>query len=283
VVMIGRRSILKGTLPLVAARKGHKPMPWQNSVYSLLIVTSTGGFAGLFTYSPAPGPGNLIASEAGHDGVDPFGNHYFEGKGTYDNASGLAMQLDGGVQNFFTGSDTGGWTQVSEIAWSSTFNALTFAVGNVLVDNQLLVNPGHSAYTSAVLEVVGGAAIDLATALNGTALEVANSLGSLGASGINIAEATYYLLPIGVGGKNMGFISIKGATTGSGPTAGSTTFPNTMSIGYRPTSATALPCGSSNIGDVFMVSVGTGGGVTLRYPTVGSGITFSCQCPYDLQ
>jgi hypothetical protein len=49
---------------------------WSNQLVSLLIISATGGFTGLFIYSPAPGPGNLITSIAPNAGTDPFGNHY---------------------------------------------------------------------------------------------------------------------------------------------------------------------------------------------------------------
>ena len=38
--------------------------------------SSPSGFSGLFIYSPAPGPGNLVASFAAAAGTDPYGNKY---------------------------------------------------------------------------------------------------------------------------------------------------------------------------------------------------------------
>lgn len=49
---------------------------WSNQLVSLIIIAAGGGFTGLFMYSPAPGPGNLVTSIAPQAGVDPFGNAY---------------------------------------------------------------------------------------------------------------------------------------------------------------------------------------------------------------
>lgn len=58
-------------------------MPWQQSVFPLLIVSAGAGFSGEFVYSPAPGPGNLITSIAGSGGQDPYGNTFVPGVITY--------------------------------------------------------------------------------------------------------------------------------------------------------------------------------------------------------
>lgn len=54
-------------------------MGWQNNVFSLLIIEGGSGFSGLFVYTPAPGPGNLIGSWAAAAGTDPYGNAYPQG------------------------------------------------------------------------------------------------------------------------------------------------------------------------------------------------------------
>lgn len=52
-------------------------MPWNSSVFPLVVVVATPGvYSGLFIYSPAPGTGNLVASVAGSAGTDPYGNPY---------------------------------------------------------------------------------------------------------------------------------------------------------------------------------------------------------------
>ncbi len=52
-------------------------MGWTNQLVSLIVLAAQQpGFSGLFVYSPAPGPGNLIASIAAAPGTDPYGNLY---------------------------------------------------------------------------------------------------------------------------------------------------------------------------------------------------------------
>jgi len=52
-------------------------MGWTNQLVSLILLSAQqAGFSGLFVYSPAPGPGNLIASIAAQAGTDPYGNAY---------------------------------------------------------------------------------------------------------------------------------------------------------------------------------------------------------------
>lgn len=51
-------------------------MVWNTSAFQLLIISATGGFTGLFEYSPVPGAGNLVASITPAAGTDPYGNHY---------------------------------------------------------------------------------------------------------------------------------------------------------------------------------------------------------------
>jgi len=50
---------------------------------TLIVFGPSGHFVGVFVYSPAPGPGNLIASMAASNGTDPFGNVFFAGEATY--------------------------------------------------------------------------------------------------------------------------------------------------------------------------------------------------------
>lgn len=77
-------------------------MPWQQSVFPLLIVTSAPGtFSGLFSYSPAPGPGNLTSSDTAADGTDPYGNAYVHGLITYAMAGGVAIAQGWQGGNFY--------------------------------------------------------------------------------------------------------------------------------------------------------------------------------------
>lgn len=66
-------------------------MPWQNNVFSLLVVIAGAGYSGEFAYAPAPGPGNLLVSIAASDGTDPYGNAYVHGVITYSMAGGVAV------------------------------------------------------------------------------------------------------------------------------------------------------------------------------------------------
>ena len=59
-------------------------MPWTNQQITLIILTEeVTGFSGLFAYSPAPGPGNLLFSLAAAAGTDPHGNAYPRGVNFY--------------------------------------------------------------------------------------------------------------------------------------------------------------------------------------------------------
>jgi hypothetical protein len=50
---------------------------WSNQLVNLLVIAAQqAGYSGLFIYSPAPGPGNLILSIAAVPGTDPYGNAY---------------------------------------------------------------------------------------------------------------------------------------------------------------------------------------------------------------
>ena len=73
-------------------------MTWGSNVFPLLIVTSSGGFTGLFVYSPAPGAGNLIASVAAQAGTDPFGNSYLAGVISYSPGTSFAGFAGGGLE-----------------------------------------------------------------------------------------------------------------------------------------------------------------------------------------
>lgn len=66
-------------------------MPWQNSVFNLLVVVAGAGYSGEFAYAPGPGAGNLIASIAASDGTDPYGNAYVHGVITYTVSGGVAI------------------------------------------------------------------------------------------------------------------------------------------------------------------------------------------------
>lgn len=67
-------------------------MGWNESLFPLLIVTSTPGtFSGQFNYSPAPATGKLTGSNTAADGTDPYGNAYVHGLMTYSIQRGIAI------------------------------------------------------------------------------------------------------------------------------------------------------------------------------------------------
>lgn len=49
---------------------------WNNQLVPLVIISASGGFTGLFVYSPVPGAGNLVTSIASAAGTDPYGNAF---------------------------------------------------------------------------------------------------------------------------------------------------------------------------------------------------------------
>jgi hypothetical protein len=80
---------------------------WGNSLFPLLIVTSSGGFTGFFVYSPGPGTGKLILSIAGSAGTDPFGNAYPAGLASYNSHSKVINLLSTAKNAFFQYLDSG--------------------------------------------------------------------------------------------------------------------------------------------------------------------------------
>jgi len=95
-------------------------MTWGNSIFPLLIIEASGGYSGLFVYSPAPGANTLIASVAATNGTDPWGNAYLSGYTTYVDFSGTyyALQLAGGGLQWYigaVGSEAGPYVQTSSV------------------------------------------------------------------------------------------------------------------------------------------------------------------------
>lgn len=85
-------------------------MGWNQSQYPLLIVVAGAGFSGEFTYSPSPGAGNLVTSNAASDGTDPYGNAYVHGLITYTTVRGVrvAQGWQDGINYFATAPGAGG-------------------------------------------------------------------------------------------------------------------------------------------------------------------------------
>src|SRR5215472_4787380 len=101
-------------------------MGWENSFFSLLIVNASGGFTGLFVYSPTVGAGNLIASVSASSGTDPYGNALISGVTSYNPAAGPpfeAISLQAGEVEFFSAAAlTGPWTLRASISIDTVFN-----------------------------------------------------------------------------------------------------------------------------------------------------------------
>ena len=75
-------------------------MGWNNQAVNLIVLTEeSGAFSGLFAYSPAPGPGNLVFSLAISGGTDPYGNTYTPGLAIAAGAGGAVIQLRPDLQS----------------------------------------------------------------------------------------------------------------------------------------------------------------------------------------
>jgi hypothetical protein len=132
--MIGRRGLLAGLAatmswrggdPGPAGMRGGLPQPRSDQIYNppaqvappgsaagtfrgrLVVVSgsSANGSTGIFVYSPAPGPGNLVASVASLPGTDSYQNAYLAGVASYDPLSvpAIAQSMHGAITQFFTG------------------------------------------------------------------------------------------------------------------------------------------------------------------------------------
>src|SRR5215472_8873390 len=108
-------------------------MGWENSFFSLLIVNASGGFTGLFVYSPTVGAGNLIASVSASSGTDPYGNALISGVTSYNPAAGppfASISLQAGQVLFFTAAAlTGPWTTTAGITSDSSGDLSAQALG----------------------------------------------------------------------------------------------------------------------------------------------------------
>jgi|HubBroStandDraft_1064217.scaffolds.fasta_scaffold233627_2 hypothetical protein len=101
---------------------------WSNQLVNLIILAaSSSGFSGFFAYSPAPGPGNLIASLTAAAGTDPYGNPY---------PAGLTIGLDTSTQ--------------LELASVGGVGQLLFLLNNALYGNGVL----ESAVTGGAGQIV---------------------------------------------------------------------------------------------------------------------------------
>lgn len=115
-----------------------------------VIVSGPNG--GVFSYSPAAGAGNLIATAGiASAGIDPYGNNFLAGNSAY--GSGFATSMQAGSLNFYTGSLAGGWTFVSQVIIS-------------LIDGHLILNANSE--VAGTLTVDGNATITGTLSVNGS-------------------------------------------------------------------------------------------------------------------
>jgi hypothetical protein len=121
-------------------------MPWQQTVFPLLIVTPSGGFTGLFLYSPAPGAGHLIASITSAAGTDPYGNTF---------PAGISSQ-SGGTEAILIGHELA-WDAPADHPSSlpAVFAAPSAASGNSL---EITTGSGNGGVTAGAITIYDSAA-----------------------------------------------------------------------------------------------------------------------------
>lgn len=177
--------------------------PWSDDGTSLIVLTfSSGGFTGIFAYSPAPGPGNLVLSQSVRSGVDPYGNAYLAGFVAYQ--GGVFAQLVAGEllvgssaddQPFIISASTGFVTITSGRALNTQIQSmLTMSAGATnpqIYAGQITSSP----VTNRMFEVGGSASVrGLITTQVGGAEELApHSLAGF-ATGFSVAGAASYRL-----------------------------------------------------------------------------------------
>ena len=131
-------------------------MGWQTEAVVQLIAGDTIiNPSGAFTYSAAPGSGDLIASITPAAGTDSFGNQYLEGITTY--GSTTATQLLNGFISFYTGSLSGGWSLAATQQFSA-FGIIQLS-GGLLTANNTVDDGSGNASVSGALSVTGQASV----------------------------------------------------------------------------------------------------------------------------
>ena len=258
--------------------------------------------AGAFFYSGTPALGNLAVSIAPSSGTDAYGNAYTSGVSVYDSGTGQTAQLAAGELVTGNTGGSGGSGLVADgaqltITSGATATRLeTFDVSGLSTSLDV-VGPASGAGSGRIWaygwEPVAAVANQVTAGIYGSWIalvsngsgglvpETTHSFGPLGVTGIDITVSNYYLLPDGGV-----FISIKGSATGT-VTAGSKTFPNALSAGYRPATGTLLPAmygGNVASGEPRpRLVIDTSGSVTLYYPGLVSGNSISAGGRFDLQ
>jgi hypothetical protein len=97
-------------------------MGWNNQLVALIVVSASGGYTGLFVYSPTPGIDNLALSVSDLNGEDPYGNNVYPGLVSYNEAgNGVSQILAGSVgvgtlSQLAVGLGLGGFSDIAAVA-----------------------------------------------------------------------------------------------------------------------------------------------------------------------
>jgi hypothetical protein len=180
---------------------------WTNQLVDLIILAAQNtGFSGFFTYSPAPGAGNLTASITAVAGLDPYNNHYLANISSY--GGNFAASLDTGFVTFYTGSLAGGWTPVATV---------TVSAGGVLfLTAGAGINLADPAEAGSTLKVDG-----LLTALAGLAVTGGTTTDTLLVTGVATFDSTIDAITSTIDVHN-GNVNLNMASPPNYPTAGKT-------------------------------------------------------------
>ena len=122
---------------------------WTNQIVSLIVVSAGTGFTGIFTYSPAPGAGNLIASVAAQAGVDPYGNTYEQGITSYVPIGGVTYAVQLG-ESSFGGSPVAGLFLHTVSGATAAFEDPNFTGAGTSVGSDALMSSGQSTSGSGI-------------------------------------------------------------------------------------------------------------------------------------
>ena len=232
---------------------------WTNQLQNLIILSAQqSGFSGFFAYSPAPGFGNLIASEAAVNGTDPYGNAYLQGEVSYRNAGGgvyWALQTFGVTQTWFvsTAGAGGPYTQFADIG----FGFATPNLGSLLIQASNQVSFGNS----------GGMVWNDTAALTPSQLTLPAGGGPFVTSETwhNISLAGNFTGTFRVMLTPWNTVRVNGALTWSGTGPTTATFGSVPSSAYNPTTDVRHPIAHTGIpsslqapGRVFVPAAGTG-------------------------
>ena len=199
--------------------------PWTNQVVSLIVLTeATGGFSGLFGYSPTPGAGNLIFSIAAANGTDPYGNAYLGGVTSYSGSTDTS--ISGGVVNLsgaggyqaaqlgpsgagesflssglVTSGDIGAEIDLQSrgSAGQSTITlsaALVNVIVNLTVNGFLTVNSGASITGGLTVDTINGSSSTGSGSNGGVTSGPSGTVNAFPAAGPNHTHAEFHTHPI---------------------------------------------------------------------------------------